>query len=70
MRPQIVQKIALLFTHLLGCVVALGQERVPPPPPQRTPPPGLPLDNALAILVLAGLLLGLYLLLNRRKTKL
>lgn len=71
MRPQIVKHISLLLIHFLVCAVALGQE-LPPPQTMSTPPPppGLPLDNSIILLVLLGLLLGIFSLISKKKVKL
>lgn len=70
MRPQIVKKISLLFLQFFLCAIALGQD-LPPPQPENTPPPvGLPIDNSILILVILGLLLGIFILASKKKAKL
>lgn len=73
MRPQIVKNIlAFFFIHLIVCVCAIAQEKSPPPPqPESTPPPvGLLIDGNLRVLLLLGLILGLYFLVIKKKKNL
>ncbi len=59
MRPQIVYKSALFIGHFFVTLSVMGQQQAPPPPqPDRTPFPGLPIDQHLWILVIAGLIIG------------
>ncbi|MDC8005128.1 hypothetical protein POV27_13790 [Aureisphaera galaxeae] len=71
MRPQIVT-IATLVLFLVNSTLMLGQstgkEAGPPPPAQRTPGE-LPIDSGLYILLIAGIIYGVYVLLQRRKAK-
>ncbi|MAO08381.1 MAG: hypothetical protein CL596_06690 [Alteromonas sp.] len=70
MRPQIVTKItALLF--FLSSSLMLGQSpsasSSPPPPPQRTPIE-LPIDSSIYLLVIVGVIFGLYYILKLKKS--
>lgn len=38
--------------------------------PQRTPPPGLPIDSEIMLLVIGGVLLGVYFLYRNKKARL
>lgn len=72
MRPQIVKNILALFLfHLIVCVSAIAQQKSPPPPqPESTPPPvGLPIDGNLWVLLLFGLIFGVYLLIFKTNLK-
>lgn len=71
MRPQIVKNIFLFTAHFFVYGVAIAQQKAPPPP-QRTPPPapGLPLDDGILLLLVAGLIFGLYLILKSNKLNL
>lgn len=66
MRPQIVKNI-LIFAHLFVSCFVFAQQKPPPPQPERTPAPYLPLDEYLLILLLAGVALGVYLMLKSKK---
>ncbi len=71
MRPQIVTIVTFVLfiansTLMLG--QSSGKESGPPPPAQRTPGE-LPIDSGLYILLLAGIIYGAYVLLQRRKAK-
>lgn len=69
MRPQIVKNISLFLIHFFVYVLALGQEEPPPPEKTGPPPPGLPIDENLPLLAIAGLIFGLvFLLLKKRKS--
>ena len=69
MRPQIVT-ITVTVLFLVNSALMLGQSGGdgPPPPAQRTPG-DLPIDNGLYILLVAGIIYGVYFLLQRRKAK-
>lgn len=70
MRPQIV-KILTIMLFLLNSFYMLGQSSSaksgPPPPPQRTPQ--LPIDTNIYILIVAGILLGIYVVLKNKRAK-
>lgn len=40
---------------------------VPPPPPPPVPPPGLPIDNGIIVLIVLGLIYGVYKLVSKGK---
>ncbi|RMA66046.1 hypothetical protein [Ulvibacter antarcticus] len=67
MRPQIVKNIlAPAALYLFSCATMLGQAdsgSSGPPEPSRGPTPpelGLPIDNGLLVLLIAGLIFGIY----------
>ena len=62
MRPQIV-KILTLILLVFNSISMLGQtsnKSSGPPPPDHTLTPGFPIDNNIFILLVAGLLFGIY----------
>ena len=62
MRPQIVT-ILSFFVGLCSTFSASAQLTsggTPPPPPPTTPPPELPLDSAIWVLLIAGVVYGVY----------
>ena len=71
MRPQIVTILTFALSFLNGAIM-LGQstsaDSGPPPPPQRTPPEMF-IDSNILLLVLAGLIYGVYVILRRKKAK-
>jgi len=62
----------ILLIHLLVYGLAIAQKKpLPPPQPENTPPPpGLPIDNGIAILLILGIVLGLYLIFSKNNKKL
>jgi hypothetical protein len=71
MRPQIVKKIVLtLCIHLLMYGYALGKENHPPAPrPGDIPPgPGLFIDSYIFILMVIGIIFGLWFLRRKKNT--
>lgn len=75
MRPQIVH-ILVLAVFLLNGMQSFAQSKGPPPPnPNRmtTPPPpidlSMPIDDNIVILLVAGVLLGVYYLYTLRIAK-
>lgn len=69
MRPQIVTILTFLL-FLMNSITLLGQSSTassgPPPPPQRTPPE-LPIDSSIYLLVIAGIIYGVYVVLQKKK---
>ena len=69
MRPQIVTILTFLL-FLMNSISLLGQSSTatsgPPPPPQRTPPE-LPIDSSVYLLVIAGIIYGIYVMVQKRK---
>ncbi len=71
MRPQIVTIVTLVLFIVNSATMlgqSSGQDSGPPPPTQRTPG-DLPIDNGLYILLIAGIIYGAYIILQRRKAK-
>ena len=69
MRPQIVT-ILTFIVGLFSTSSALAQLSSggnPPPPPPTTPPPELPLDGAIWLLLIAGVIYGIYFSIKRSK---
>lgn len=70
MRPQIVT-ILTFIVGLFGTFSASAQltsgGTPPPPPPTRTPPPELPLDSAILLLLIAGVIYGVYFTMKKVK---
>lgn len=69
MRPQIVT----ILTFIVGLCSSFNASAQltsggdPPPPPPTTPPPELPLDSAIWMLVVAGVVYGIYLTVKKAK---
>ncbi|WGD35857.1 hypothetical protein [Olleya sp. YS] len=55
-----------LVLFLLISIVGVSQI-VTPPPPQQPPPVGLPIDNGIVLLVVLGLIYGVYKVMSSRK---
>jgi len=67
MRPQIVKKISLtFFIHLLMYGSALGNGDHPPAPRPIDPFPGLFIDSHIIILMILGILFGVWFLLRKK----
>ncbi len=72
MRPQIVKIVSTLFVTIFVTTYSWSQ-RVPPPPQRSDDPPPfpeLPIDNNILILFVFGLLLGVFFLLRKKRSKL
>lgn len=70
MRPQIVKNILLFTAHFFVYGVAIAKQKAPPPP-QRTPPgPGLPIDEGLVLVLIVGIVLGVYFILRKNNSNL
>ncbi|PIB33196.1 hypothetical protein BFP78_02745 [Gaetbulibacter sp. 5U11] len=52
---------------LMISIVGVAQIVTPPPPAQQVPPVGLPIDSDIIVLVVVGLLYGVYKLITKRK---
>ncbi len=62
MRPQIV-KILILVLFLVNSITMLGQSlsgSSGPPPPYNRAPPDAPIDESIVILIIAGLIYGVF----------
>ena len=71
MRPRIVT-ILILVVSLFNSVVSFGQavkDSKGPPPPNNTRTPALPIDDSIILLLVAGLLLGVYFLVKKYRSK-
>ncbi len=71
MRPQIVT-IATLVLFLANSTLMLGQSKgkdAGPPEPALRTPGELPIDSGFYILLIAGIIYGAYVLLQKRKAK-
>ncbi|MEZ4778064.1 MAG: hypothetical protein R2786_01615 [Flavobacteriaceae bacterium] len=69
MRPQIVTIVAFLL-FILNSISMLGQSTTAssgPPPPSQGRGPELPIDSSIYILLIAGILYGVYILLKKKK---
>ena len=70
MRPQIVIILTILLFSL-NSISMLGQSSTassgPPPPPQRTPV-DLPIDSSIYLLLVAGIVYGIYIVAKNKKT--
>ncbi|MEM5540919.1 MULTISPECIES: hypothetical protein [unclassified Olleya] len=53
---------------LIISIVGVAQIVTPPPPAQQVPPVGLPIDGNIIVLVVIGLLYGVYKLISKRKS--
>jgi hypothetical protein len=76
MRPQIVKKIKILaptVLFFLTSAISLGQARSasssPPAPEMGRTPPELPIDSGLMILLIAGLVYGIYIVRYKMRAK-
>ncbi|MBA3985062.1 MAG: hypothetical protein H0X63_00420 [Flavobacteriales bacterium] len=70
MRPQIVKIVAILFITFFVTISSWGQ-RVPPPPQRSDGPPPfpeLPIDSGLSLLLILGIVLGLFFVLRKERT--
>ncbi len=69
MRPQIVTILTFLLFSM-NSISMLGQSSTassgPPPPAQRTPPE-LPIDSSVYLLLIAGIVYGIYLITKKKK---
>lgn len=70
MRPQIVKNIVLLTAHFFVYGVAIAQQKAPPPPQRTPPPPGLPIDEGLFLVIIIGIVLGVYFILRKNNPNL
>ncbi|MCF4100592.1 hypothetical protein L1I30_02825 [Gillisia sp. M10.2A] len=69
MRYTILRNIFPLFFLLMMCGNCLAVAEQEPPTPQKQgipPPPGLPIDDYIPVLIIAGVLLGVYVLRNKK----
>ena len=67
MRSQIVTILSLLLSFLsTTSMLAQGSGPDLPEPGRRPPPPELPLDQNILILIIAGVLLGIYFIYKRK----
>ncbi len=64
----IANKLVLVMFYLLGIITTFAQ--TPPPDGPDPPPPGEPIDEHIFILILLGILLGIYIIYRHKlKTK-
>ena len=71
MRPQIV-KILTLVLFAFNSTIMLAQSKggdSGPPPPSQNRTPGLPIDNNILILIIIGLLYGVYVTYKNHQAK-
>ena len=72
MRPRIVT-ILILVVSLFNSIVSFGQavkdSKGPPPPNTQQRGPLLPIDDSIILLLVAGLLLGVYFLVKKYRSK-
>lgn len=68
-----ISSLVLFLAIVLLPFIGFSQKN--PPPPQMVdggpppPPPGLPIDDNLPVLLLAGFSLGIYIIVSRKATK-
>ncbi len=69
MRPQIVTILTFVLLALSNSAMFAQKSGAnPPPPPQRTPVE-LPLDNGILLLVIAGIVYGVYAIVMKNKAR-
>jgi hypothetical protein len=67
---NILKKFFVLVVTLLGVTNIFAAPSLPAPGAKRPPPPpGLPIDDNIVILLMAGILLGMYIVYKCKKTK-
>jgi hypothetical protein len=66
---RIILVFAFLFLSSLGfaALPSPGFATPPPPPPTTPPPPGLPIDGGIFVMVVVGLIFGIYKIYQHKK---